>query len=319
MNGKNDGKVWLLPHPGAERLPKGPSGELGWPAGDAAHGRKFMRVKGGGVTKAGELKSGEVGVWAEYEAPTHAERIEALGREPRAVHTPCTSVEYPKDRLNTDPWIFQQGFVWSCCRHKPAWQCGTRPAPCCGAEPVSRCPQPGDIVLFGSRATIRGVNHWVLDTVVVIERRLDAVRDEALEGPFQSLVAPTLSWGGVKPYVGRPRDSRRPFSFAPCKLGGRTRDLCFERPAITTLLQELRLVQNDEEPEVQAQALARCYATDGVAAFWHSLTNLIWSEGLLLGVRFQLPAIKVLGRPSTPPPRDAAPNCASPGRKRGAA
>ena len=83
----DDGRVWLLPHTGQERVPEQGQTVCPWPAGKQ-HGLKFLQVYGGAISHTGKLVHGEVCVWAEYEAPTHARPVEARGQGPRFVQTP---------------------------------------------------------------------------------------------------------------------------------------------------------------------------------------------------------------------------------------
>lgn len=159
-----------------------------------------MQVDGCGVSRSGKKSEGTVGVWAEYEPPTDATPVAHVGREPRFVQTPRASI--PFENMNTDPWIFQPGFVWSICRHRPSWQCPPSAA-CCARGLENRCPQPGDIVLFGSAMAPASNNpEWVLDTVLVVKKKLSGTSDRALEAPYQKL-APTLQ--GATPYLGAPQ------------------------------------------------------------------------------------------------------------------
>ena len=99
-----------------------------------------FRVNGGAfVTTRAQvgLKCG-----AEYEAPTRTEPLDGPPGTAKYVHEVLSTVRAPT--LNTDPWIFHPGFVWTTCRQLKADGVRT-----------------GDLVLFGS--ALEG--HWVTDTV----------------------------------------------------------------------------------------------------------------------------------------------------------
>lgn len=285
----DDGKVWLLPHAGLERVPEQGQTVCPWPQGKQ-HGLKFLQVYGGAISHTGKMVHGEVCVWAEYEAPTHARPVEPRGQGPRFVQTPSISVSHPE--LDTDPWIFHPGFVWSLRQHQSDWQ----GPPHAGSVQ----PQPGDVVLFGSPVPgARDALDWVLDTVLVVKRRLSS-NAGSLRNHYGKLVEPALRGQEQLPFVGQPHGGAPRFSFAPCKPGDGSR-VPFQRPSVTALFRELRANDTGKCPTVaQAQSLTPCRPNAGLERFWQSLTQLIWSEGLALGADFDLPAIRVLG-PDAPP------------------
>jgi hypothetical protein len=298
------GRVWLLAHPGRERVPPRGEAQCSWPSEQGPHRRKFMQLDGRGISKSGQITKSPMGVWLEYEAPSDATRVTPVGRGPRYIQTPSTTVGSPT--LNTDPWVFHPGFAWSICRHRPSWQCPPR-GECCSREGGGRCPQPGDIVLFGSSMNATDSQRdWVLDTVLVVERRLGQMNEPALRAPYPALVAPTLLH--ARPYLGRKYAADTAFSFSPCKPGGDAEDFTFERPSIRALLQELKRVRTGQRPSpASAMALTECQPDAGMDKFWNRLTKLVWAKGLLLGVQFELPRIVVSGAASVAPSSSCEP------------
>jgi hypothetical protein len=291
----DEGRVWLLPHAGGERVPGSGENVCPWPEEPEQHGRKFLQVHGCAIQRSGDTVHGEVCVWAEYEAPTHARPVESEGQGPRFVQTPLITVSQPA--ADTDPWIFHPGFVWSTCRHESTWHCPPQPG-----DP--RQPLPGDIVLFGSPLRgAHGKTDWVLDTVVVVKRRLSGPTASGLKNPYLKLVQPALRQADAPllPFVGQPHERAARYSFAPCKLAAHGRDACFERPSINALLGDLRLATG-ERPIAALTGLAMCRPDGGLDRFWKSLTELIWSRGLALGADFDLPAIRVVA--PAPAPRE---------------
>jgi len=290
----DEGRVWLLPHPGVERSPKNGENVCPWPEGDR-HGRKFLQVDGCAIMQSGQRAHGDMCVWAEYEAPTHARPVDAKGRGPRFVQTPLITVGFPE--MNTDPWIFHPGFVWSICKHKAEWQSPPEPG-------GPRQPLPGDMVLFGSPVqNSREQWDWVLDTVVVVKRRLSGPTAGILKNSYGKLVEPALR-GQTDPlplpFVGQPHDSAAHYSFAPCKPAAEGKSAYFERPSISALFAELRLDHSGKRPSpASAMALSQCRPEAGMDEFWKALTQLIWTRELALGVDFDLPAIRVLGPGAT--------------------
>jgi hypothetical protein len=286
MRASDEARVWLAPHQGVERVPQQGDSVCPWPK-PRQHARKFLQVHGCSIQRSGRTLHGEVCVWAEYEAPTHARPVHSEGRGPRYVQTPLITVSEPQ--AETDPWIFQPGFVWSTCgQDSPS-----------GLELDGPCqPQPGDMVLFGSPMHgRRGKVEWVLDTVVVLRRRLPGPTAGQLKHPYGKLVEPALRSRSrsLLPFVGEPHERAARFSFAPCKLATSRDDGCFERPNISELFDELRLESNGARPSAAVgTALAPCRTRAGLDRFWQQLTGLVWSHGLALGADFDLPAIRVL-------------------------
>jgi hypothetical protein len=291
----DEGRVWLLPHPGNERVPEEGQNVCPWPE-VKQHGRKFLQVHGCAIQQSGSAQHGDVCVWAEYEAPTHARPLEPQGQGPRFVQTPLIQVSHPQ--ADTDPWIFQPGFVWSAWGHESAWQ-----GPLRAGDPAQ--PQPGDIVLFGSpMPSSEQPLDWVLDTVVVVKRRLSGPGASSLKNPYAKLVEPALreqAQPPLLPFVGQPHERAARFSFAPCKLARDGEVARFERPSISALFSELRLQATGERPSPALDlALTPCHADAGLEQFYKRLTELVWSRGLALGADFDLPAIRVVGKPAVP-------------------
>jgi hypothetical protein len=144
----DEGRVILLPHPGRERLPNN-NLLCDWPK-HHGHKRKFMRLQGEWRDIRNHTGTSWLEMWAEYESPTRTEPLDGPPGTAKYVHEVLSTVRAPT--LNTDPWIFHPGFVWTTCRQLKADGVRT-----------------GDLVLFGS--ALEG--HWVTDTVFAIDHRLD--------------------------------------------------------------------------------------------------------------------------------------------------
>ncbi|MDN5942788.1 MAG: hypothetical protein L0H94_12970 [Nitrospira sp.] len=108
------------------------------------------------------------------------------------MHEIISKVEKPT--INTDPWIFHPDFVWTTCRHKKADDA-----------------RAGDIVLFGS--VVEG--NWVLDTVFVIDNRLENIPKGKFGLAYDVLVGDTFKTKQCpRPFVGKPfQATHKPFSF----------------------------------------------------------------------------------------------------------
>jgi len=144
----------------------------------------------------------------------------------------------------------------------------------------------------------------VLDTVVVVKRRLSGPGASSLKNPYAKLVEPALreqAQPPLLPFVGQPHERAARFSFAPCKLARDGEVARFERPSISALFSELRLQATGERPSPALDlALTPCHADAGLEQFYKRLTELVWSRGLALGADFDLPAIRVVGKPAVP-------------------
>lgn len=295
----NERRVLLLPHPGKERLPD--EGRLtgdfflcNWPKGSRhkkKHRRKFMQIKGQWHDLHGHEGEELLEMWTEYEAPTTAEAL--IGKKPgeaRYVHKIIQEVGKPT--LNTDPWMFYPGFVWTTCRHEKA-------------NGATEVPSEGDIVLFGS--SVGGA--WVLDTVLVIDDRQNGIPKGKFGAEYDALVGSNVKLT-ERPFIGkRFQDIRTPFSFVPCKHAGNGH-APFARPRMNHLFEKLRRKGKDTPiPSVgNSQALTFTYPAKGIATFWSELLRLIDKQGLVMGTLFKHPGIITIGAGSWRKKPDCSPS-----------
>lgn len=271
---QTNGRVILLPHPGGERAPIRDS-TCEWPKADANHGRKFLKVQGQWVDAKGECGTDWLELWTEYEAPTRTEALPELadpkpvGVFPRYVHEILTDIGTPT--LNSDPWIFRPGFVWTICRHTRA--VGVR---------------PGDLVLFGSSVD----GEWVVDTVMAIKCRIKGVTEEQFDLPYTKCVLSTLAVESLQPFIGSVfADLARPFSFAPAKIA-RDGHAAFARLRVTDLLKYLTTSTSGVAPSAENnRALAVCTPTCGLSEFWKKICLSVGKQDLVFGTLFYHPGI----------------------------
>ena len=272
-------KVILLPHPGGERLPRRNSTKVPWPT-NRKHARKFIRAEGDWSLSNGCSGTSWLEFWTEYEGPTICDRLSLGEGMPRAVH--CIDPKPAFPTMNTDPWVFLPGFVWSVCRHK--------------AIRATHVLQ-GDLVLFGS--TVRG--EWLLDTVFVVEERVSG-QQGTIGGVYDHLVLPAID-GQCQPFLGKAHATDAPcFSFVPAAISD-IGHKPFCRPAISRHLRRLRKISDGVPPSPRnAQALTVCSAKEGVQRFWESLVHEVERLGLVLGVGMQHPSLpdSVQSTPSRP-------------------
>jgi hypothetical protein len=177
---------------------------------------------------------------------------------PHAVHE--IDANPPAATINTDPWVFHPGFVWSICRHNS----------------LRKEVKPGDIVLFGSSTG----GKWILDTGLLGK----------IGGVYDRMVLPTILHT-FYPFVGKSYgDAIDRYSFTPAIRA----DDChkpFQRPSINRLFSYLRKLTDGRPPSPNnAQALVFCKCECSVVSFWNSIVQLVEQEGLVLGTAFNHPA-----------------------------
>lgn len=289
-------QVFILPHPAPERRPEKGSHRCPWPSASNRHMRKFVECGGRWLAHPGTTPSqGMLRVWCEYEAPTTATRMN------------CTEAEYPawlhqidlielasiassgrsRQYLNTDPWIWDPGFVWSVCKHFT--NTGNFRADIASIE-------AGDIVLFGSY--LKGRGKWVLDTVFVaggppIPRDVAHPRNLSLSSAYQQCVSEPLDvlafplrtvFGmahGAEP-------SQALFSFVPAA-PSTEEGKAFPRLDISALVGSVRLRDGRPAKYNNSQALASGTFPGGNVRLWNTLVDRTLEAGLVLGVSFDHP------------------------------
>lgn len=268
------GRVILLPHPKGERAPARPS-ICEWPKADAEHRRKFLRAEGSWVDSNGSAGTDWLEFWTEYEAPTRTESLPELedldlaGVLPRYVHEISTDIGSPT--LNSDPWVFRPGFVWTICRHRHA----------AGVN-------PGDLVLFGSSVD----GEWVVDTVMTIDCRLKSIDEAQFDLPYRECVLSTLPVKGLQPFIGSSFLSLdRPFSFVPARIAS-AGHAAFARLRVTDLLRDLVTSTGGVTPSAgNERALAICKPTNGISEFWRKLRSTVGEQRLVFGASFRHPGV----------------------------
>lgn len=286
-----EGQVLILPHPGDERRipskadPNYEGVPCDWPPKKSGHkklrhSRKFMQLTGKCCDSGGHVeKEGLLDLWTEYEAPTKAIKLsgpyQRESGEPEYVHTIIMDLrDCGTPTMNTDPWIFHKGFVWSTCLHK-------------NANKASE----GGIVLFGSKIQ----NEWVLDTVFVIEKRLDELRsipERRFGAAYDDLVRGKVN-PKAQPFIGKPfQNIDTPFSFVPCKRE-RNGHASFARPSMNKLFRKLRMRSGSTPNPRNGRWLAYTEPVRDISTFWAELLQLIAKSGLAFGIEFKHPGVRM--------------------------
>jgi len=171
------GNIIQFFHPGIEHNTE--SG-IKWHTG--GHKRKFMRTKGSYVNELGQLNSGDVHFWGEWEAQsTLLENYgDSVDNKPRLLFEPFYSLESQRD-CNTDPFVFGNQFYYCICKQ--------------GHYPSMRSLETLDIILFGSHKD----GDFVLDTLFVVKSgspysstNIDEIRDNVNQVFFDVTVSKVL-------------------------------------------------------------------------------------------------------------------------------
>lgn len=174
-------KIVQFTHPGGEANPTNKeirNGIKEWNYG--SHKRKFMKARGQYVVDVDTLSSKEdLLFWGEWEPTSKIQSLKCskgAGVLPQYVHEPFlqknsnnililpTPFKGTKLRQNTDPFIFGDYFLYSCCKQrKKSKKTGTSTF-----TQLGRLAK-GSIILFGSTISAKnGGPYFVLDTVFVV-------------------------------------------------------------------------------------------------------------------------------------------------------
>ncbi len=174
------GKVIKFYHPGKEETVSRndwKSGICSWHTGQ--HGRKYLSVKEGTyIDSNGNVQTGDIGFWGEWEAETKFRKITANKQPyPRYIHEPIVPVKNPKGMANdsvkcgikganniaypqnTDPCVFcdknsSREFLYAFCQQKKDGKDNT----------LLKSLKKGDVVVFGSHVA----GKFIIDTVFVV-------------------------------------------------------------------------------------------------------------------------------------------------------
>jgi hypothetical protein len=266
-----------FPHPGGQHLP--PTDEMPWNTGD--HKRKFLRSRGryldGDVVREDELV-----FWGEWEPQSRVvRRWSASDGLPRALHEPCwTPLAGQGFRQNTDPWIWGDTMLYSCCKQIVG--------PARSATWLQRLTR-GSVICFGSSVAGR----FCLDTVFVV-----ASAAPWTAGDLDGLEADEAFLACTADPVARSRDRDVPltlyraatygapvdgmFSFIPARHAADP-DPRFERPPIA--LPGMVNPASRQAPSGSRQPLDA--AT--IAEAWQAVLAQVTSVDLLAAVSLEVP------------------------------
>ncbi len=287
-------------HPGGESKPDQGQFYRSW--NKSGHTRTFLTAPGVCVSSP-DSKSPEQAqlvFWGEWEGPATVRPISTsrVAGMPQNLFIPHSDrYARPLDPneicYNTDPFVFGPEFVYCWCKQE--WAKSLRKL------------ERGDIILFGSRLD----SQFVLDTVFVVASYIDYAAPAQLlhYNLAQQLISFPLEFveASIRPIVGKPASPGENyrlyrgatfdnpvngmFSYAPA-IPASSAPLGFARPALDPPLNFIGNEQNqgikniDEDDGYFETAQATGFS---VFESWQQVTNSVCSQGLRLGVRFQLP------------------------------
>ena len=264
------------------------------------HRRKFLKAVGQYVQTDGTLSTKQdMLFWGEWEPTSEFNEIDSLrepGVVPRYVHKPFLkstngTLDLPslnigddKWRQNTDPFVFGDCFLYSCCKQRrknmvDITQMGKL--------------EKGSIILFGSTiSSKRGGPYFVLDTVFVVGEYKEYHRKDAkteLDGFVPNDYFDIMGYEDSEDKsdnklfvcykgatVSNPVDGM--FSFVPCRPCP-DREMGFPR---------VKLTQNDFHFLSNNLNAAPKYTTVGnTKPYWDNLSEIVQIGGYKLGVNFE--------------------------------
>lgn len=143
-----------FPHLGNEHKCNSTDQVKEWNTGN--HTRKFIRAKGKYLLDlVSEEKNDDLMFWGEWECESLFEEIKYNSDRridyPKYIHKPIINVSNKAGLQNTDPYVFGENFIFSCCKQQSFKQLKNL--------------KPGSIVVFGSKLN----NNFVIDTVFVVK------------------------------------------------------------------------------------------------------------------------------------------------------
>lgn len=152
-------------HPGVEWTSSQDRGIARWNTED--HRRKYLQTPGTFLSRLeAPAKTGTLGFWGEYEAPTLFRRLAYKPQRglPRFVHTllpPDPALCPGVEARNTDPLVLSPRWLYTNCQQQSRSR----------LQHLDR----GDVILFGSRVEMQ----FVIDTVFVVDEAIAYSPDEA--------------------------------------------------------------------------------------------------------------------------------------------
>lgn len=280
------------------------------------HRRKFMEAEGQYVDASGNLCSGNLRFWGEWEpaSTVHPLNAQPSGSGlPRYLHFPFLGVR-PRGGVNTDPCMFGPQFMYSLCRQSSPKR-----------KSRMSCLQVGSLIVFGSVMNFKKPNeYFVVDTVFVVAEGRDYTPNTAaaLKGyvtaDYQRIMGPNMGAGTgthqLRCYKGATFQQRVEgmYSFVPCRVSDDS-DVGFLRPHLTvkdmTLLLSGGQKQLISKHQNQGTRIERDLLIADIVRIWNTLRSIFREQGFEEGVYFDYKKQSVTGG-ATPVPTPSCSNTA---------
>ena len=265
------------------------------------HKRKFLKAVGQCVKEDGSLTpKKELLFWGEWEPTSKVKPVSGTvgtGVMPNCVHEPflqgsSSSLILPpyynskkKGRQNTDPFVFGENFLYSCCKQRKR----IRKSALTSFTKLGEL-EKGSIILFGSTISKKwGGPYFVLDTVFVVGDYKNYNSKNSpidLKGFVPSDYFDIMGFTNWKPvndfvcYKGatasNPYDGM--FSFVPCKPFD-SANTGFPRVKLTNAVLDFISDNLNAAPKY----VAECPIKD----LWNKVCDIVRKQGFELGVNFE--------------------------------
>lgn len=270
-------------HPGGEHRPDAGS-DKGWNKGN--HQRKFLKTPGHYLAD-GVVREGNVVFWGEWEPQSRVVKSyqQPVLRSPQFLYEPHYELPANEPGLqNTDPFVFGQQFHYTGCMQH------TRRGPT-----QLRYLARGSVILFGS---CHDRARFVVDTVFVVSHYVDHQAGN-WRSRLDGRISETYREVTIEPwYRGAQPDNQSHrlyfgatpeqlvegmFSFFPCQTHDKNGH-GFARPTVDLPGYVTRSLTQGKKITVDLSL-----ATLG--EIWREVVRQIKAQGLLLGVRAELPSV----------------------------
>ncbi|MEH6954457.1 hypothetical protein [Neobacillus drentensis] len=145
-----------------------------WNTGN--HKRKFIRMNGEYINDASKSVEGEIAFWGEWEPESYFSILENNKNKkdmPLHIHQPFYSKHFKSNMQNTDPFVYGDSFLYSCCQQNVTRKSERFKNK--GIFPTTlQDLDIGSLILFGSRIGNSKTNYqFALDTVFVVSNYIE--------------------------------------------------------------------------------------------------------------------------------------------------
>ncbi|MBR4388961.1 MAG: hypothetical protein IKT00_07270 [Prevotella sp.] len=285
-------------HPGGEHSVSPAALAAGVKSWSRVHGRKFIKSKGLIVTGSTLSIPQDLLFWGEWEPDSYVKRVTAFsgsGILPKYVHepfitlmggkmvVPSMAVNQDKCCLNTDPFVFNDYFLYSLCKQVRFVNL--------------RYLDQGSIIIFGSTISKeKGGPYFVVDTVFVVDK-WRSYHPGSARADLKGFIPKYYDDIMLFDYTGSiateeltcyhgaafDRSVGGMFSFVPCKPCDKGHVVGFSRPVISSI--DFPGIINDNLNSAPKYSDISSLAE--MKKIWDKLCGVIQSQGFELGVNLK--------------------------------